>query len=621
MSKEVKKDLSKKFVVGIDLGTSNCSVAVTKVSEKTEEEISVLTIAQVAGPGIFEEQLLLPSAIFIPTAEEFAQANFNLPWGKNKLPYVIGNYARERGVETPDRLVVSAKSWLSNSKVDRQAQLLPFQSESVSSDIRLSPFSASVEYLKHLHSAVAAKFSSESLIEVVVTVPASFDEVARKLTQDAASKAGFTKVTLLEEPIAAFYDWISNQGDDWRKQVAAGDIVLVCDVGGGTADFSLIAVLERDGELDLRRISVGDHILLGGDNIDLAIAHLLRGKLSAEGTAIDDWTFLSLVYQSRIAKEVLLSSQDQKKMNITLPNRGSDLFADPKVVEVSKEEIHQLVVDGFFPKVAKESKPKKARSSGLREIGLPFESDPALTAHLAGFLSTSLSRFKHDEHVGELFDSANSEDILVKPTAILFNGGVFKAQALRERILSLVSEWSGHGVKELVGGDLDLSVSKGACSYGYKKVLGVGWRIRSGTLKSYYIGIESSQLAVPGFPKPLKGLCILPKGAEEGSNFAILDLEFSLEVGEQVEFRLFTSLDRAEDRIGTIINDAERNLVEMAPIKSTIDFNSSDADFVNVRLNAAISETGVLQIVMQHTASEHEWNLELDVRATDSSLE
>jgi Hsp70 protein len=623
--------MNKNWVIGIDLGTSNSCVSIGLLDDQ-EPVPTVLNIPQIFDATRFDSLPLLPSAVYIPTIDEYQSGNFPLPWGKKVEPYIIGSYARERGALSPDRLIVSAKSWLSNSRVDRKGNILPFPSGSLLEEEKISPYSATVEYLKHIYFAICDHLKGDGLTRkllssanVVVTVPASFDEVARKLTQDAAIESGFHKVTLLEEPLAAFYDWISSQGNNWRKQVASGDIVLVCDVGGGTADFSLIAVLEKEGELELKRISVGDHILLGGDNMDLAIAHLLREKLSASGKSIDDWTFLSLIYQSRIAKEKLLSTDSEEKINITLPSRGSDLFANPLSIDVTKAEIISLVVDGFFPLVTNDTKPKKNRSSGLREIGLPFEADPALTAHLAGFLQLSFERLNRDEELKPLLDSAYSTgDFIVKPSAILFNGGVFKSSVLRNRLLKLVSEWSQNSVRELLGGDLDLSVSKGACIYSYKKTTGEGWRIRSGTLKSYYIGIESSQPAVPGLPNPLKGLCILPKGAEEGTNFSLADSEFALDIGEVVEFRLFTSSDRESDTVGLIINDAVKNLVEIAPIKTKIDFPTQsfleeNNDFVTVKLNASISETGVLQIIMNHTNSAHRWELELDVRATENT--
>ena len=447
-------------VVGIDLGTSNCAISTASLSEGSssdEAEIYALSVPQVAGPGSLQESRLLPSAILILPEDEYHEGGFKMPWGED-VPYVIGNYARERGGLMADRLVASAKSWLCNTRVDRRERILPWGSELVNADLKLSPLMASALYLSHLREALANsgdQFNGDK--SVVLTVPASFDEVARSLTLEAAQESGWGAVTLLEEPLAAFYDWVNQTGRNWRKQIQPGDLVLVCDVGGGTADFSLIAVSENEGQLDLRRVSVGDHSLLGGDNMDLALAFHLRESFQAAGEELDAWSFKSLVHQARAAKEKLLDGTDLESVSITLPSRGSDLFADPKVVELKRSDVVSTIVDGFFPEVSSEDRPRRGRLSGLREVGLPFEADAALTRHLAGFLRQSMSRVRADESLSHLLSETSGDALW--PTAVLFNGGVFNSERLRERLRGVLSSWAGSEVRELVGADRDLVYS------------------------------------------------------------------------------------------------------------------------------------------------------------------
>jgi hypothetical protein len=437
--------------------------------------------------------------------------------------------------------------------------------------------------------------------EIVLTVPASFDAAARELTIEAAKQAGLHDVTLLEEPQAALYAWIQSVGDAFRKKVKVGDVILVVDVGGGTSDFSLIAVTEQDGDLQLTRIAVGDHILLGGDNMDLTLAHHL-----AQGKNLDSWQFTALTYGCRQAKEALFADPKLKKAPISIPSRGSALVGGTIKMELTREDVTGVLIDGFMPKVSVTDLPRTARRTGLTQVGLPYAQDPGITRHLAAFL-TRQSRIAE----GKSF---------VHPTAILFNGGVFKARVLKERVTEVLNEWlakdSGTPLKELEGADLDLAVARGAAYYGWVRH-GHGIRIRGGTARAYYVGVEAAMPAVPGFEPPVKALCVAPFGMEEGSKADIPPQEFALVVGEPTVFRFFSSSVRREDRTGDMIEDAARNeeFEEVAPIETTL--SGESGKLVPVNLQAAVTEVGTLELRCLEKNGAGRWKLELNVRGKE----
>lgn len=615
--------MKKKLAIGIDLGTSNCAVAVQELSlTKTPGDLTsaeILPIMQIVGPDQYAELDLMPSTIYLATQDEYEGGHFRLPDQDHASRLLLGQAARERASSVADRVVVSAKSWLGHDKIDRNAPILPWKSELASE--KISPVEASRQFLEHLRYNCERYFRSHAIAdltecEVAVTVPASFDEVARALTVEAAEQAGFQSVTVLEEPQAALYSWIAENGPQWRKSVNAGDVVLVCDVGGGTADFSLIAVTEKDGDLGLERISVGDHILLGGDNMDLALAFHTRAKLSEEGSDIDDWQFQSLIHSARSAKERLLEDTTLESFALSIPSRGSDLFASNISTVITQQEVQQILVAGFFPEVGIETRPSKIRQAGLREVGLPYASDPALSKHLAHFLTISLTRYLADPNRPKISLAEGVQHIA--PTSVLFNGGVFNADLLRNRMLSIIQSWSSHPVKELSGTNRDRAVAQGAANYAATKATGQGPRIRSGTTRSYYIGVESAAPAVPGFTHPVSGVCVLPHGTEEGTELSIDDLEFSLYTGEESQFRLFSSSDRPADQPGTAVKDAESNLEEGAPVSSMLPSREgSEGELVNVCLHAKVTEVGVLELWMHHTESEAKWKLEFNVRPSE----
>jgi molecular chaperone DnaK (HSP70) len=592
-------------ILGIDLGTTNSALAVGD----DEAPVRTLPIAQVVGPGEVAERPTLPSFLLLPSPLEVPPAQLQLPWS-GPLRYAVGVFARERGAELPHRLVSSAKSWLCNPAIDRTAPVLPFplsrgsdaaraaQREldaEMQGGERVSPVNASGRTLAHLRAAWDDANPDEPAAEqeVLVTVPASFDPVARELTVVAAREAGLDRVTLLEEPQAAFYAYLATRGDAWRKDLAPGDVVLVCDVGGGTTDFSLIEIKDDAGNLALERIAVGDHILLGGDNMDLALAALVGREL---GKPLDVLQQRALVHACRRAKEQLLGDDPPASVPIAILGRGSKLLGSTIRAEVTRAQAEGLLIDGFFPRVAADARTERRRAGGLREMGLPYAHDPAITRHLAEFLA----RF------GRM------------PTHVLFNGGVMKASTLQARIVELIRGWAGREVGVLAGADLDLAVALGAAHYGQVR-RGRGVRIRGGTARAYYIGIESAMPAIPGFAPPVKALCVAPQGLEEGSRVELPDDELGLVVGETSTFRFFAAATRKADEAGALIDADSDGLVELDPVEKlvTADGERAAGQLVPVRLEAHVTEVGTLELWCVARDGQGRWKLEYSVRERD----
>ena len=585
-------------ILGIDLGTTNSALAVAD-----DAPARAVAITQVVGPGEIAERSTLPSFLLLPSEHEVPSAQLQLPWSGARR-YTVGTFARERGAELPHRLVSSAKSWLCNPSIDRTAQVLPFRGAQreleaeMAGGERVSPVNASARYLAHLRAAwddANEDFPADEQ-EVLVTVPASFDPVARELTVVAAREAGFDKVTLLEEPQAAFYAYLAARGDAWRKDLAPGDVVLVCDVGGGTTDFSLIEVAQEAGALALERIAVGDHILLGGDNMDLALAAIAGKQITDAGKTLDAMQQRALVHAARRAKEVLLGDKPPKSVPISILGRGSKLMGSTMKVEVTREQAESMLIDGFFPVVDADAKAQKRRAAGLREMGLPYAFDPAITRHLAEFLGR--------------FGKA--------PTAVLFNGGVMKATKLQARIVELLRTWFARDVKVLAGADLDLAVALGAAHYGQVRA-GKGVRIRGGTARAYYIGIESAMPAIPGFAPPVKALCVAPQGLEEGSTVALPDDELGLVVGETSNFRFFAAATRKDDVAGALLEADAPGLAELDPVEKLVDADGERkaGDLVPVRLEAHVTEVGTLELWCVARDGHGRWKLEYSVRERD----
>jgi molecular chaperone DnaK (HSP70) len=606
------------FIVGIDLGTTNSALArTTSVPADEATPIEVENVPQLVNPNEVADRTLLPSFIYVPGDLDFPAGSLALPW-ESDPKLVVGELARKRGAENPGRLVASAKSWLSYAAVNRTSPILPWQApEEVP---KLSPLEASAQFLKYLRTVWDTRFangSSEAALDhqdVLVTVPASFDEEARELTRRAADQAGLKSVTLLEEPQAAFYAWLGSQGDEWRNRIKVGDLVLVCDVGGGTTDFSLITVSEENGELALKRVAVGEHILLGGDNMDLALARVLQQRLEASGNRIDTWQLHGLWHQSRIAKEKLFDDPKAKIEAVTLLGKGRKVVSGTIKTDLTREDLNRVLVDGFFPKVASTDLPARQRRIGFQELGLPYAADPAITKHLARFLS---------EQVRNSPEAANirrGRSGLAAPTHVLFNGGVMKAAVLRERLVEVLNGWlQAEGFEPLGASqvldapDLEHAVARGAAYYG-KARRGHGVRIRSGASRTYYIGIESAMPAVPGMEAPLKALCVVPFGMEEGTEATIPGREFGLVVGEPAEFRFLSSSVRKQDHVGDLLDDWGDEIEELSPLEVTLTVDGQQGAVLPVRLETRVTELGTLEVWCVSRDGSRRWKLELNIR-------
>ncbi len=606
------------YAVGIDLGTTHTALAYAKLPLEGEKPlpVEVLKIPQLVAAGTVESRPLLPSFLYLAHESEGALV---LPWDK-KRTYAVGEHARSRGVDAPARVVMSAKSWLCHPTIDRRGNILP---HGAPDDVgKVSPVETSFRFLQHLEEAwdqEVAKGKTDLALgkqSIVLTVPASFDAAARELTTEAAFAAGFEDLTLLEEPQAALYAWLSAKGDGWRKDIKPGEVILVVDVGGGTTDFSVIVAKEANGELSLERVAVGDHILLGGDNMDLLLAHIAEQKLVAAAEAagkpleLDRWQRTALQHAARVAKEVLLSDGKKDTSQIAIAGKGSKMVGGTLRTELTRAEVASSIVDGFFPMVDASARPAVRPRTGLVEMGLPYAQDPGVTRHLAALLGPK---------TGEQ----------MQPTRILFNGGVMKSDALRERLTACATSWAtaakAPAPKVLDGVDLDLAVAKGAAAYGLAR-RGKGMRIRGGTARAYYVGIEGAAPAIPGVPPPVTALCVAPLGMEEGTHADITAHLLGVVVGEQVRFRFFGSQSRKADVAGTSLERWKpEDLTELSPIAITLPAEGrTPGDVVPVSIRATITEVGTLLLEAIPTdkakkakgagGEEERWKLELSVR-------
>jgi hypothetical protein len=585
-----------RYVIGIDLGTTNSALAYTELhQEESEIEVQQMLIPQLTNPGEVRDEALLPSSLYIPGSRDFPAGSLTLPWTDSPA-HVVGKLAQKRGAENAGRLVSSAKSWLSHAGVDRTAAILPANAPDGVG--RISPVDASAAYLAHLHQAWNTQFEDMPFVEqdVYVTVPASFDAVARELTLLSAEKAGCRSVTLLEEPQSAFYAWIERHSD-WRQRVAVGDLILVVDIGGGTTDFTLIAVKEERGEIALERVAVGEHILLGGDNIDLALAHAVAGRLAAKGTKVDAFQMQTLWNNCRAGKEKLLEpGSKDNEYPVTILGKGTGLVGGTIKAALLRDDLTQIL-EGFFPLVGSAEVPVKQRRAAVQEIGLPYATDAAVTRHLAGFLRQS----------GQF----------VAPTHLLFNGGVLHSPFVRDRLLETLNKWSAEASKPpvalLSGEDLMGAVARGAAYYGAAR-RGKGVRIRGGISRSYFVGVESALPAVPGFAAPLKAFAVAQFGMEEGTDVRIPGREFGLIVGEPAEFRMFSSTVRKDIAPGTMLDEVSDEMEELPPME--VHFGASEGtgnEVVRVSFETVVTETGMLQLWCV-APDGRRWKLEFNVR-------
>ncbi len=577
--------MTSKYIIGIDLGTTNCSVAFTDVDNGV---IELLPIKQLVKFGVEQEEFLFPSFIYFPIVEELEKCETAPSWDKSRK-FIAGSLAKERGQEVPSRLVLSAKSWLCVSEISKNSAFLPLDGDE---EIKISPIDALKELLKHIKEVWDLKHSDYPLEKqtILITVPASFNMELRSYVELAAKKAGYPEPILLEEPQAAFYAWLYQEEASWRKKLAADDKVLVVDIGGGTTDFSLISVKDEDGDLALQRVSVGDHLLLGGDNVDLALAYFARQKLEDSGKTIDNFQFHQLIHKVRDAKELFLSQKPKDSLNITLSTKGRKLIGGSVSLELSKEDVLNFLLEAFFPFVPSNEKVVTQKSGGLKELGLPYVLDARITAQLAQFL-----------HIDGKF---------CLPKAVLFNGGTLKGKKLQDRLLDQINSWAKEMGKEAVTllkePDFEFAVSRGAAYYGLAR-RGKKVRIKAGTNRSYFVGIESSIPSVPGFKPPVKALCVAPLGMEEGSSLDIKDKEFTLLLGQNVFFKFYSHQSFVP--IGSLVTQKDVQLQELCPLETFLEGEGPTL----VTLESKVTELGALQI---YCVSEEgkKWKLEFDVR-------
>jgi molecular chaperone DnaK (HSP70) len=558
--------------IGIDLGTTNSALAYIDTKEASDSDapaIQVLEIPQYVSQGRVEPRRTLPSFLYLGDHE------------------YLGAYAREQGALVPTKSIHSAKSWLSNPEVDRTAKILPWDAQE--GGRVLSPVEVSTRILKYIADAWhKEKGSVIGEHDVVLTVPASFDEEARELTVSAARDAGIEKLTLVEEPAAAFYSWIANDLARSQKSLFDGQTVLVCDVGGGTSDFTLIRVSREGDKIDFTRTAVGKHLLLGGDNLDLTLGWLVEAKL---GKTLSVRQRTGLRRQCAAAKERLLSEPDLKKVDITVLGGGSSLVSGTLKTEITREEVLELALDGFLPGCELTDRPKDEDKSVFRELGLPYVSDPAVTRHLAAFLASA----------GD-----------ARPDAILFNGGFFIPEILRQRVADVMEHWYGKRPLILENRDLDLAVAVGAAYYSWVRATGAGLLVRGGLPRAYFIGLGG------GDDDKLRTLCLVPRGAEEGSTLELDPGNLQLLANKPVSFRLYSSRTRTEDKPGDVVefpkDHAEGDPHLHAPLNAVLRFGKAGERLVPVKLGAKLTEVGTLEIWADSKASEHRWRLQFELR-------
>lgn len=604
-----------RYSVGIDLGTTHCVLSYLDLTTADEQAIpTVLAVPQLTAPGVIEDKLQLPSFVYLSHEAEISEGASALPW-TNKAEYLVGDIARNLGSKTPIRLVASAKSWLCHAGVDCKQAILP--SEAPDDVSRISPFIASKAYLQHLRDAWNYQFPEHPLNQqdLTITVPASFDPAARELTVEAARAVGLHQAVLLEEPQAALYSWIENSEGDWRSHVSVGDVILVIDVGGGTTDLSLIAVTEDDGNLQLTRVAVGDHILLGGDNMDLALAYTVKAKIEAETSKrLEAWQIQALTHACREAKEKLFSQAELDAIPLVIASRGSALIGGTLRSELNREELNRVLVEGFLPVVNATDRPAVKPRSGLRSAGLPYAQDAAITRHLAAFLSRQIGAANDLKDI-----NLPAQASFLHPTSVLFNGGVFKASILSERLMQTLNQWlqveQAPEARLLQGADLDLAVARGASYFGFVRQ-GKGVRIKGGTSAAYYVGVETAMPAVPGLAPEIEALCIAPLGMEEGTEQALPNEEFGLVIGEPVRFRFFGSKTRREDQAGTRLEYwQDDELDELDEIEITLPEEGHTAgEIVPVHLSVAATEIGTLELQAVSRRDGQRWKIEFDTR-------
>jgi hypothetical protein len=615
-----------RYLIGIDLGTTNSALACidlrrgtgsARAKEPARPEIRPFPVPQLVAPGELGDRELLPSFLYLPGPHDLPAGATALPWDAGRQ-YAVGEFARNHGARVPGRLVSSAKSWLCHAGVDRSAPLLPW---SAPPDVaRISPVEASARILRHLVESwnyrMAARDPEDRLEKqaVVLTVPASFDDVARNLTVEAARLAGLENLTLLEEPQAAFYCWLATHSAAEAAAIKPGARCLVVDVGGGTSDFSLIQAIEQQGELGFVRQAVGDHLLLGGDNMDLALAKFVETRLPGAGR-LDATQYGMLAQACRTAKETLLGPNPPASYTVTVMGRGRQVIGGALHAALTPAEVRQTLFEGFFPLAPFTAEPARGARVGLHEMGLPYVSDPAISRHLAVFLKRHVTAAPGDT-------SASAQ----APQAILFNGGVFQPEALRQRLVEVMRHWYDAPERPwqplvLTNPSLDLAVAWGAAHYAWLRHTG-GRRIGGGIARSYYIGIatdkgggEDEAPAEPSAGGEMSVVCVVPQRLEEGQEIALEKPELELALGQPVMFPLFTSTVRGDDPAGAVLWVRPDQLLQLPPLHTVLRGGKrSGTKSVPVTLAARSTEIGTLEIWCVAREGSNRWRLEFNVR-------
>lgn len=598
--------MSARYIVGIDLGTSNTAVA---YAAPGQQQIGMFEIEQLVAPGQVAARMLLPSVRYHPAPGEIDPAARQLPWSpaSGDEPAIIGRLALDLGAQVPGRLVTSAKSWLSHAAVDRMAAILPWGGDETVA--KVSPLGASASYLAHLRAAWLQRFPTAPLEEqqVILTVPASFDEGARALTLEAARQAGLVNLRLLEEPQAAVYDWLFRHQSSLAEELAETRLLMVCDVGGGTTDLTLIQVAMADGEPQLTRIGVGDHLMLGGDNMDLALAHLVEARLPDCAGRMSPARFSQLVAHCRVAKEQLLAADAPDAVPLTMLGAGARMIGGAQSVEVRRDEVETLIVDGFFPHVAPDE-PVQPRRAALVGFGLPYPADPAITRHVAAFLR------RHAQAARLALGDHGDEPRLPVPDTLLFNGGVFRAEVLARRLQRNLGDWRGALPRLLHNDDPDVAVARGAVAYALVRQ-GHGRRIGGGSARSYFLLLDDERPAS-------RAICLLPRGCEEGHEISLAERSFSLRLGQPVRFHLVSSVADTDYQPGEIVVLAGQDFIRLPPIATVVPLPAgSTRREVRVYLIAAMTEVGTLEIhcVSADDAAQR-WRLEFQLRGEAAEL-
>ncbi len=596
-----------RYIVGIDLGTTNSAVSYVDLQvEEKSRHTEIFPIPQLTGPGEVSNLTVLPSFLYIPGEYDIGKEALAMPWPTSE-DHFAGAFARDHGSKVPARLVASAKSWMCHANADRHAKILPWGADSEVA--KVSPVETSALYLTHIRNAWnQAHQSDDAALEdqlVIITIPASFDEVARELTVEAAAMAGLPGVILLEEPLAAFYSWLINHEKDWEHHVRPNELILVCDVGGGTTDFTLIYLRDADGRLGFERIAVGNHLILGGDNIDLTLARRIEMQLAKQKVSLQGDRWKTLCHQSRQAKERILGGVSELE-KITLLGEGGKLIGGTLSATLSRQDVEKTVLDGFFPLVSADDKKQPIQRKGITEFGLPYEQEPAITRHLCWFLE------QHGADVAKYLGKTRPV-----PDLILFNGGSVKPSVIQEQIRRSILSWFDLAESDLpeilVNPDHDLAVSLGAAYYGLVKI-GRGVRVGSGSPRSYYLEVASQG----GDDEQRQAICLVERGLEEGSQIELQDHKFEVLANQPVTFNLYSSNYRSGDRQGDVIA-IDDSLTALEPLQTIIHYGKKGAKTqLPIHLVAGYTEVGTLALWCRSLTSDHRWKLHFQLRNISS---